>query len=56
MKPSNAIKKSEVKVQASAPQRLKNELQTPDDVKVRYLYQPGELEGGEQKRATDPYW
>jgi len=24
-------------------------------VKVRYLYQPGELEGG-KKRATDPVW
>ena len=25
------------------------------DVSVRYLYQPGELEGG-QRRATDPIW
>ena len=24
--------------------------------KVRYLYQPGELEGGGKRRATDPIW
>ena len=24
-----------------------------DDVNVRYLYQPGELEGGQHIRATD---
>jgi hypothetical protein len=23
---------------------------------VRYLYQPGELEGGERRRSTDPIW
>ena len=27
----------------------------PPDVEVRYLYQPGELEGG-TTRATDPVW
>ena len=27
----------------------------PSNVNVRYLYQPGELEGG-TKRATDPIW
>ena len=56
MKPSDAIKKSEVKARLSAPEKLTNEVQLPSDVKVRYLYQPGELEGGERKRATDPYW
>ena len=25
-------------------------------VKVRYLLFPGELEGGEKRRATDPIW
>ena len=25
-------------------------------LKVRYLFQPGELEGGERRRATDPIW
>ena len=28
----------------------------PSNVNVRYLYQPGELEGGEHRRATDPIW
>ena len=57
MKPSDASKMSEVKVQASAPQRLKNEIQIPSNEKLRYLYQPGELEGaGERVRATDPIW
>ena len=32
-----------------------NEKKLPSNVKVRYLYQPGELEGG-TKRATDPVW
>ena len=56
MKPLDPIKKTEVKAQASAPQRWKNEVQLPSNVKLRYLYQPGELEGGERIRATDPMW
>jgi hypothetical protein len=32
-----------------------NEKKLPFDVNVRFLYQPGELEGG-VKRATDPIW
>ena len=28
----------------------------PIEVKVRYLLSPGELEGGEKRRATDPIW
>ena len=32
-----------------------NEKKLPSIVNVRYLYQPGELEGG-LKRATDPIW
>ena len=32
-----------------------SEKKLPSNVKVRYLYQPGELEGG-TKRATDPVW
>ena len=28
----------------------------PHDVLVRYLYSPGELEGGNVRRATDPIW
>ena len=32
-----------------------NEKKLPPRVKVRYLYQPGELEGG-SRRETDPIW
>jgi len=32
-----------------------DEKKLPPNVKTRYLYQPGELEGG-TKRATDPIW
>ena len=56
MKPVNAIKKKEVKALGSASQKLKNEIQIPGNVKLRYLYAPGELEGGERRRATDPNW
>ena len=62
MKPVIAIKKKEVKALGSAPQKLKNEIQIPTsgategNVKLRYLYAPGELEGGERRRATDPNW
>ena len=56
MKPVDAIKKKEVKALGSAPQKLKNEIEIPDNVKLRYLYAPGELEGGERRRATDPNW
>ena len=56
MKPVDAIKKKEVKAMGSAPQKLKNEIQIPSNVKLRYLYAPGELEGGERRRATDPNW
>ena len=31
------------------------EQKLPSDVNVRYLYQPGELEGG-RRRATGPVW
>ena len=57
MKPSEAIKNKSVKVKSSAPTRDKNEQRLPPNVGVRYLYQPGELEGGgERRRATDPIW
>ena len=32
-----------------------NEKKLPPLINVRYLYQPGELEGG-TKRGTDPIW
>ena len=56
MKPVDAIKKKEVKALGSAPQKLKNEIQIPFNLKLRYLYAPSELEGGERRRATDPNW
>jgi transposase InsO family protein len=58
-KPAEAIKsKSVVQKPASfVPDRavaLKEE-KLPSELGYRYLYQPGELEGG-QRRATDPVW
>ena len=57
-KPAVAIKKKEV---YSKPSTKYNrpvgvaEKKLPPLINVRYLYQPGELEGG-AKRATDPIW
>ena len=53
-KPSEAIKMKNVSVSPSAPGQ--DEKMLPTNVNVRYLYQPGELEGGERRRATDPIW
>ena len=57
-KPSVAIKEKSVASKPSTkytrPVGL-NEKKLPPLVNVRYLYQPGELEGG-TKRATDPIW
>ena len=33
-----------------------DEVKLPPGVKVRFLFAPGEDEGGEKKRATDPIW
>ena len=33
-----------------------DEKRLPPGVLVRYLYAPGEGEGGEKRRATDPIW
>ena len=33
-----------------------DEVRLPPGVKVRYLYSPGEDEGGDRRRATDPIW
>ena len=52
--PLEAIKLPEVKHLSSSKSRPERLL--PRGVKVRYLYQPGELEGGERRRATDPIW
>ncbi|KAK3718942.1 hypothetical protein QZH41_005927 [Actinostola sp. cb2023] len=58
-KPEDAIELASV-IQAPVEARPGRELgfQEPRlsfDVRVRYLYQPGELEGG-RRRATDPVW
>ena len=58
MKPKEAIKKKSIEhksfVRSSRPVGMK-EKKLPRNITVRYLYQPGELEGG-SKRATDPIW
>ena len=56
MKSVDAIKKKKVEAKSSAPQKIKNEIEIPGNVKLRYLYAPGELEGDERRRATDPIW
>ena len=57
-KPSVAIKEKAVVSKPSTPYSRpvgKDEKKLPPNVNTRYLYQPGELEGG-TKRATDPIW
>ena len=57
-KPAVAIKEKSVYARPSTPYTRpvgKREKILPSLVQVRYLYQPGELEGG-VKRATDPIW
>ena len=58
-KPIDAIKLKTVKQNPSAPIKFGTNLkekQLPDNVLVRYLYYPGELEGGQRRRATDTIW
>lgn len=52
-KPSDAIKLKSV-VSKQVP--MKEGKPICPDASVRYLYQPGELEGGGTRRATDPIW
>jgi len=57
-KPAKAIKEKTVSAKPSTPYLRPvgvNEKKLPSGVSVRYLYQPGELEGG-GRRATDPIW
>ena len=57
-KPAVAIKEKEVSSQPSTKYNRPvgaKETKLPPLINVRYLYQPGELEGG-TKRATDPIW
>ena len=55
---ASAIKEKSVIAKPSTPYSRPvgvNEKKLPPLINVRYLYQPGELEGG-TKRATDPIW
>ena len=59
-KPVDAIRLKNVPQKPSAPgSQMRKvglmESHLPSSVDVRYLYQPGELEGG-RRRATDPVW
>ena len=56
--PVKAIKMKEVDIETKNYQRVvgPDEVRLPPSVKVRYLLSPGELEGGEKRRATDPIW
>jgi hypothetical protein len=54
VKPNLAIKRKTITADPSQPTKSKD-IQLPIRTVVRYLYQPGELEGGRQ-RATDPIW
>ena len=57
-KPASAIKEKNIVSKPSTPYSRPvgvNEKKLPPLINVRYLYQPGELEGG-AKRATDPIW
>ena len=57
-KPAEAIKEKSVSAKPATPYSRPvglNKKKLPPQVNVRYLYQPGELEGG-GRRATDPIW
>ena len=56
--PDEAIKMKEVDIKPKNYKRVVglDEVRLPTEVKVRYLLSPGELEGGERRRATDPIW
>ena len=56
--PSSAIELDKVTVKAGSYKRPVglDEVRLPPGVLVRYLYAPGEGEGGDRYRATDPIW
>jgi len=54
LKPADAIKESKIQLTTSNKKVKVNT--SIFDKKVRYLYAPGEVEGGDRKRATDPIW
>ena len=56
--PNSAIELEQVEVDGGSYKRPVGleETRLPPGVLVRYLYAPGEGEGGERRRATDPIW
>ena len=56
--PSSAIELEKVMIKAVSYKRPVglDESRLPPGVLVRYLYAPGEGEGGDRRRATDPIW
>ena len=56
--PSSAIGLEKVSIKVGSYKRPVglDEVRLPPGVLVRYLYAPGEDEGGERRRATDPIW
>ena len=56
--PSSALGLGQVGVKSGEYKRPvgMKEVRLPPGVLVRYLYAPGEGEGGERRRATDPIW
>ena len=61
-KPSDAIKAKSLRCGTQKPSSVVpgrpvglEKRKVPSGVGVRYLYQPGELEGG-RRRSTDPVW
>ena len=56
--PSSAIGLEKVSIKKGNYERPVglNEIRLPPFARVRYLYAPGEDEGGEKCRATDPIW
>jgi len=59
-RPKDAIKKAQVPPSSLSvvPGRKVglDEIKLPSGAGVRFLYQPGELEGGQRRRATDAIW
>ena len=56
--PSSALELEQVDAKSGEYKRPVGfeEVRLPPGVLVRYLYAPGEGEGGERRRATDPIW
>ena len=53
MTPAKAVKLDSVELKVKP---YPEEKVLPEDGLYRYLYQPGELEGGDRRRATDKIW